>query len=153
MKHILIFTLLALSGFYTGLFLYHYRQKDATQDKINEHLTQEFWENVTLGELKEKLQSMKNVNEVRPSDKKSMLHLLAIYGKYPEMVNLLITEGVDYKLKDMEDEAKALHYTVIRQKNSLEFTKELLKFDTNVNEPAKEATALMWARTLERLLE
>ena len=147
--------LFAFSGFYFGLFLYHYRQKDAKtktesqeiRKQISAHLTEEFWKNVTFSQLKEKLQSIKNVNKVRPNDGKNMLHLLVMQGNHPEMVSLLVNKGVNFKLKDKKNKAKALHYSVIRKEKSLEFTKEILKYDTDVNEIGgkKGTTALMWA--------
>ena len=165
-KHFSVLILLAIGGFYSGLFLYHYWQKDGkteqkikeniekdtqkqteTKSQIPEHLTKDFWERVTPDQLKEKLKNIENPNEVRPDDKKSMLHLLALHGKYPEMISLLIDKGVDYKLKDTEYKAKALHYAVARKENTLEFVKELLKYDTDINEPGgkTESTVLMWA--------
>ena len=136
-KNLLIFCLFASAGFCTGLFLYHYRQHQAEQIEalyqIPEYLTENFWNSVTPGQLKEKLQTIKNINEVRLGDGKSMLHLLAIYGKYPEMVSLLIDKGIDYNLKDKIDDTKAFHYAVRRKQQTLEFTKEFAKYH-NIDE-------------------
>lgn len=164
-KYFSVFILFAIGGFYSGLFLYHYRQKDGKteqkiteniekdtqkqteiQSQIPEHLTEEFWKNITPDQLKKKLQTIVNINEIRPDNGKNMLHLLAIHGKYPEMVSLLIDKGVNYKLKDTENKAKALHYAVIRKEKTLKFIKEFLKYD-NVNEPGGiiEGTTVMWA--------
>ena len=147
--YFLIFVLSAIGGFYTGLFLYHYKQSKEqkvteTQSQIPEYLTKDFWKRVTPDQLKEKLKNVENLNEVRPDDKMSMLHLLAKYGNYPEMVGLLINKGVDYKLKDITN-AKALHHAVVKKAKPLEFTKEFLKYDTDVNELGSGATVLMWA--------
>ena len=137
-KNLLIFFLVASAGFYTALFLYHYRQQQKAEQiealyQIPEYLSMGFWDSVTPGQLKEKLQTIKNINEVRLGDGKSMLHLLAIYGKYPEMVSLLIDKGIDYNLKDKIDDTKAFHYAVRRKQQTLEFTKEFAKYH-NIDE-------------------
>ena len=129
---------------------------DSTQ--VSELLTEEFWRNVTPKELKEKLKSIKNINKIRSKDNKNVLHFLIEYGQYPEMVNLLIKAGVDYRLKSNSViRGKALHYAVIRRNKALEFTKEILKYDTNINElggsSGREATCLMWALYLRAPIE
>ena len=168
-KYSLVFILFAISGFYTGLFLYHYRQKDVktetkVTDKIRtkglpinqipEHLTKEFWTRITPEQLEKKLQNIENINEVRSDNKKSMLHFLAIHGKYPEMISLLIDKGANYKSEDIEM-VKALHYAVIRKEKALEFTKELLKYEANVDEHGgrSRATPLLWATYFRASIE
>ena len=152
LKNLLLFCLFALAGFYTGLFVYHYRQKAETPaqivtqsvKQIPKYLTEKFWKSVTPDQLKEKLKSIKDINEVRQDNKRSMLHLLAIYGKYPEMVSLLIDKGADYNLKDVE-EVGAFHYAVKRKERALEFIKEFVKYNINIDELGRGTTALMWA--------
>ncbi len=160
MKYLLIVTLFILSVVYVGYYIYTYDKNDNAQKsnkikntasndnninkiKIPDHLTPEFWKNVTFEELKEKLKNIKNINEVRQDTNQSMLHLLVRYGQYTEMIDLLIEAGVDYKLMDkdtkfiegqqieMQMNKKALHDAAIR--GSYEFTKALLKYDTEVN--------------------
>ena len=113
--------------------------------QIPEHLTPEFWQDITPELFKKKLKNIQKVNEVRPDTKQSMLHLLVHYGKYPEMVGLLISAGVDHTLMDtdiifmtsynikMNMHKKALHDAAIR--GSYGFTKELLKYDTEIDAP------------------
>ena len=149
-KNLLIFFLVASAGFYTALFLYHYRQHQAEQIEalyqIPEYLTENFWKSVNPDQLKEKLQTIKNINEVRLDNGRSMLHLLAIYGKYPEMVSLLIDKGIDYNLMDTAEEVKALHYAAKRKEQALEFTKEFAKYHANIDEiGGSGGTALMKA--------
>ena len=106
--------------------------------QIPQHLTPEYWKNVTPNQLIEQLKSIKNVNEFRLDNKRTMLHLLAIYGQYPEMVGFLIDAGVDYRLTDDDgdgDRVVALHYAIVRKDNPLEFVQEMLKYVKDVNEP------------------
>ena len=124
--------------------------KDSTSDsakitQMPEHLTEEFWWVVTPDRLKEKLKNIKNVNEVRPDNERSMLHLLVKYGQYPEMIGLLISAGVDYTLRTGKWRGKALHYAVVREENPLLWTKEMLKYDPNINDPADTSSPLLWA--------
>ena len=146
LMYFLVFILFVIGGFYSGLFLYRYQKQTETQSQIPEHLTEEFWKNVTPDQLKKKLQTIANINEIRPDNGKNMLHLLVLNGKHPEMVSLLIDKGVNYKLKDIH-KSTAFHYAIIRQEKPLEFIKEFLKYNININEPGGEqsATTLTWA--------
>ena len=121
------------------------RNAELETPKGSEFLTENFWRNVTPKGLKEKLKSVKNINKIKTKDNQNMLCFLVRYGKYPEMVSLLINAGVDYSIKSSVDGGKALHYAVIRKEKTLEFTKEILKYDTNVNEHKGKGTALIWA--------
>ena len=98
---------------YAGYYVYNYdkRGEKKSQDsqniekvkkfsKIPEHLTPGFWRYVSSEQLKEKLKKIGHVNEVRPDSKQSMLHLLVLHGKSPEMIDILIKAEVDYNLKD-----------------------------------------------------
>ena len=102
------------------------------------YLTNSFWEKATPQELEIQLKGIVNVNEVRPNDKKSMLHLLAIHGVYPEMVKMLIEAGVDYRLRDEVKSTKikgwidnrtALFYAGRRKNKAYEFIEALLEYD------------------------
>ena len=117
-------------------------QSKASQS--SEFLTPKFWRNVTLKELKEKLKGIENINKIRSKNNETMLHFLVKYGQYSEMVGLLIKAGVDYKVKDTSYKGKALHYAGIRKDKVLEFTKEILKHDSNLNEH-ENGTVLQWA--------
>lgn len=180
MKYLILFALVALSLSYAGYYLYmfdkkekvHRENEDSKRDsgdniageaqEIPEHLTQGFWENVTPEQLTEKLKHIENINEVRPDDNQSMLHLLVLHGQYPEMIASLISAGVDYTLNEAGHGRKALHYAVIRGNQAYEFTKELLVYDKDID--AKDtrygSTPLSWAvffrsdiKTLQLLLE
>lgn len=141
---ILSFSLLGAGLVYAGYYLYMYDKKEgATRSqefKIPLHLTDKFWGTVTLEQLKEKLKSIKNVNELRPDNKRNMLHQLVLYGKQPEMIGLLIEAGVNYSHKDQEkwegqlSSLKPLHRIFSREDKIYEFTKELLKYDKNIDE-------------------
>lgn len=101
-----------------------------------QHLTPRYWKTVTPEQLKVKLKNIKNVNKTRSDNKQNMLHLLAIYGQYPEMVSLLINADVDYLIKDNDndgDKVTALHYATIRKKKAFEFAREILKYGMNVD--------------------
>ena len=102
--------------------------------KSPKHLSRKFWKNVTPEQLKEKLKNIEDINEVHLKKKRSMLHLLMKFGQYPEMVDLLISAGVDYNLID-ENGNKALHYAFRRTEQAYEFTKEFLKYDKNIDAP------------------
>ena len=116
------------------------------KENIPEHLTGRFWKDVTLYQLNEKLKDIGNVNEVRRDNKQSMLHLLVLHGRYPEMVSLLVSAGVNYNLMDRM-KFKALHYAVIAKKGSYEWTKEILRHDKNIDAMggSLEGSPLMWA--------
>lgn len=121
---------------YTGYWLY--KDNQTSNYQIPEHLTKKFWENVTPDVLREKLKTITNVNEVRPDTKQNMLHLLVLYGKYPEMVGLLVNAGVAANLRDdnMEDldfwiQATPLLYSIDRSK---EWIKEILQYNKSVDE-------------------
>ena len=74
-----------------------------------------------------------------------MLYFLVKYGQDPKMVSLLIKAGVDYKVKNTSYKGKALHYAVIRKDKALEFTKEILKHDTNLHDHEERTAVLLWA--------
>ena len=164
MKKILLAIILSLSCIiYAGYYLYRYDKRPTQADSIatleqpNQksavsksspppplppYLTDIFWKTVTPQELEIQIKSIANVNEVRPRDKKSMLHLLTIHGSYPEMIKMLIDAGVDYKLRDKVkktykpneiDNRTALFYAIIRDSLSFEFTKALLEYYTDIN--------------------
>ena len=150
MKYLILVGLFILSLGYAGYYLYIYDKKDVKQEsiiitnknnrvnqkRIPEHLTKNFWLNVTPDQLREKLNNIKDINEVRQDNKRNMLHELALFGKYPEMVGLLISAGINYRLKDNSRgrQLKALHYIMARRSSPLEFAIELLKYDTDVND-------------------
>ena len=155
MKYLIVFVLLILSLAYAGYYLYMFDkhtdasiklvQRVKTSEQIPEYLTEEFWQAVTPEQLKEELKNIKNVNEVRSDDKRSMLHFLVANGQYPEMISLLISAGVDYTLRGKKHNGKALHYAVIREEEPLVWTKEILKYDPNINDPLDRSSSLMWA--------
>ena len=100
------------------------------------YLTENFWKTATPQELENQLKTITNVNEVRPDNKKSMLHLLAQHGKYPKMVKMLISVGADYNLRDEAinahkelDNKKALYYAILREDQAYEFSQALLEYD------------------------
>ena len=105
------------------------------------HLTPNFWKNVTPEELTENLKTIQNPNEVHPITGQSMLHLALLYGegKHPEMISTLIEAGVDYKLKDHQKDGTSgrplFFASALGPKLSLPYVTELLKHDTEVNEP------------------
>ena len=111
--------------------------KIAVQNEKNPipfYLSEDFWKSVTPQKLKKQLKNIKDVNELRPDNKKSMLHLLVQYGLYPKMVQMLISAGVDYNLKDKVknhrgeiDNRNALIYAISRDDKAYEFTLPLLK--------------------------
>ncbi len=114
---------------------------------IPEYLTPEFWQNITPGQLKERLKNIENINEDRYDNKRTMLHMLVLHGKYPEMVDILVSAGANVYYRDNSDgnSLKPLHYAVMI--GSYEFTEKLLKYDKNINE-----TGLMyWGGALEAL--
>ena len=166
MKYFLIFILFVLSIVYAGYWLYMYDKRDGLNEivsshstsldnipehNIPEHLTTEFWKNVTFEKLKNTLKNIKNINEIRPDTQETMLVLLVRDGPYPEMLDMLINSGADYTLKtkrdDHEYKASPLHWAVIRQDNPYGFTKALLKYDQNIDEPdeVSESNPLQWA--------
>ncbi len=113
--------------------------------KIQEHLTEEFWKNITPEQLKDKLKDIVDVNEVNSKYKKSMLHLLVFHGQFPEMVSFLVDAGVDYNLRDSQ-QTVALHWAVIREKQAYQFSKEILKYNVDVNASDQiNASVLYWA--------
>ena len=151
---------------YAGYYVYNYDKRGEKKpqnsqnieqvkkfSQIPEHLTPGFWRYVSSEQLKEKLKKIDNVNEVRPDSKQSMLHLLVLHGKSPEMIDILIKAGVDYNLKDEYYNenineivyAKALHYASLRKENTLEWFKAILKYDTEINAVGWKASLLNWA--------
>ena len=156
---ILTAALIFLSLSYAGYYLYMWDKKPVDEklaDKkavknippknnitknIPEHLTRRFWENISPELLKEKLKNIKNINQIREDNKQNMLHLLVRYGKDPEMISLLISAGLNYRLKDNTrwsrkpgySKKTALHYAVSRGEKAYEFTKELLKYYTDIS--------------------
>ena len=160
MKYLIISILFVLSLGYAGYYLYMFDKKMGVVNDIRskndianktqmlpKHLTEAFWINMDTEQLKEKLKNIENVNEVRPDNKKSMLHLLVEHGRHPEMISLLIDAGADYTLKETKWGGKALHHAVIRKDKAYEFTKALLGYDKNINEKDVKygATSLIWA--------
>ncbi|MCZ0932739.1 MAG: ankyrin repeat domain-containing protein [Oligoflexia bacterium] len=173
-KYLTIVLLFLASLVYAGYYLYRFDKKnsgvksamaleqpaktiesDAQQAEtpiLPPHLTEDFWKTTTPQELEQELKTISSVNEVRPDDKKSMLHLLVEHGSYPEMVKMLIDAGVDYKLKDEVtdnngdlDNRTALFYSVLREEQAFEFTQALLEYD-DVNSFANtKATVLITA--------
>lgn len=186
-KKYLIIILLFLAGLgYTGFYLYKYDkiidqsktsaidQLETTpinpeaQNNIPIYLTEDFWKLVTPQELEEQLKTIPNVNEVRPDDKRSMLHILAEYGKYPEMVQMLVSAGVDYNLRDAVIsnidsgevyKALAFFYALMRENLAYEFTKAFLEYnDVNsyvINEIPALSIPAYWRnhQVLQLLLE
>ena len=152
MKYLIILLVFILSLAGAGYYLYTYDKKpeqvsnvsdkmpvpisdtyDKKQEQIPEHLTEDFWKSATPESLKEKLKTISNINEVRLDNKKSMLHLAVEHSQYPEMADLLMTAGIDHLLVDNpegEDGFTALD----RAFSSYEWTKEILKHMSNVNE-------------------
>ena len=102
--------------------------------------------NVTIKQLKEKLKSIENINEVRPNNKYSMFHLLVRYGQDPRMIDYLISAGVDYTLETKLG-GKALHYVVERKDQAYEFTKKLIAYDKDIDakDHYYDSTPLIWA--------
>ena len=116
--------------------------------QVPNYLTSKFWKTVTYEQLKEKLKNIADVNEVHPENKQNMLHLLVKHGKDPKMIDILISAGVDYTATDnIIGKGTALHYAVIREKGDYEWTKELLKYNHNINIRGEtvNASPLMWA--------
>ena len=141
MKYLLFFILFSiLFALSFGYYLYWYDKRDV------DILSQNFWENVTPDQLKKKLKGIKNVNKVRPNDKRSMLHQLVLFGRYPKMIPLLISAGVDYTLQDVIG-GKALHFAVKRGDQAYEFTKELIVYDKDIDgrDVRFLSTPLHWA--------
>ena len=136
MKYAFVFIFCIISVIYLRYFvLYEYDEMENSLQhletlQIQDYLTPEFWENVTPEQLKEKLKSIENVNEVRPGSKQNMLHLLVLHGQYPEMVDLLISAGVDYNMITGSG-ALPFHYAII--KKDYEWTKDFLKYDMDIN--------------------
>ena len=155
MKYLLIVILFILSLGYAGYYMYMFDKRDRTNEPVGtgvqEHLTKKFWRNVTPEQLKEKLKNIKDINEIRPDTQETMFALLIKHGQYPEMIDILISAGVDYNLKIKEAYEKirvtALHLTVIRTEKPYEFTKVLLKYDQNIDEPDEVfgGSPLQWA--------
>lgn len=179
-KYLLIAVLFILSAGYAGYYLYMYDKKNgvdpnavvqvspissgedenqkfeaSVQPDMPDYLTQEFWKDITPEQLKEKLKNIEDVNKVRPDNGQNMLHLLVLYGQYPEMVSLLVDAGVDYNLKDTwinegklkSYSATALHYAADKKKRSYELVKELLKYNLAIDVAGGlvGASPLMWA--------
>ena len=70
-----------------------------------------------------------------------MLHLSALYGKYPELIGILVSAGADLHIKDRRllrksfySRVKPLYYALTRPQQALEFTREFLKYDKDLNE-------------------
>ena len=82
---------------------------DTPIQPIPDHLTQKFWKDATPSSLKRKLKTIENVNEVRSDNNQSMLHLLILYGKYPEMISQLFQVGVDFRIKDNHKNGTQTH--------------------------------------------
>ncbi|MCZ0932149.1 MAG: hypothetical protein OXJ52_03240, partial [Oligoflexia bacterium] len=106
LKYLVIVLLFLASLVYAGYYLYMFDKRNggvksvtvpkqparavansAEQTEIPTlppYLTEDFWKTVTPQELEIQLKNIANVNEVKPNDKKSMLHLLVEHGSYPE---------------------------------------------------------------------
>ena len=180
MKYLIIAILFILSLGYASYYLYMFdkkndlseivsiEEKDTTQnveplDKdIPEYLTEEFWETVTLEQLKEKLTNIKDINKARSDTQETMFVLLIKHGRHPEMIDMLVSAGADYSLKTRdsylieeknknsfngEPRATVLHWSVVRTEKSYDFTKTLLKYYKNVDEPDDifGSSPLIWA--------
>ena len=168
MKYLILGIFLIFSLVYSGYYLYNFDKKKANLPRskdsiiIPEHLTEEFWKSITPEQLKEKLKTIENINEVRSDNKQSMLHLLVLYGNHPEMIKILIDSGIDYTLIDkdgVESSFTALQYSLLgpeiistdNRDSSLneKMTIELLKYDIQVDQIGlidnEEITALCLA--------
>ena len=182
MKSLMIILLFLAGLAYAGYYLYMFDKKNgpttikknpvpqtptdvamADQSEktlIPVYLKKDFWQSVTPQELENQLKTISNVNEVRPDNKRSMLHLLVKHGNYPEMVKMLIDAGVDYNLMDevetpKRENRKALFYTIFRENQSYEFIQALLEYD-DVNSfilDNDRATALMLATYRRKPIE
>lgn len=132
MKFIITGTLVVCSVIGYAIYFLH------KSEQTPQYLTPKYWKTVTPKQLKVKLKIIKNVNKIRLDNKQTMLHLLALYGQHPEMIGLLINAGADYRIKDDDndgDEVTAIYYTITRKEKAFEFTKEMLKYIENVDEP------------------
>ena len=145
MKHFIILLFVLLS--YVGYYFYTYDKKINKNieniSQIPKHLTSEFWQTVTPEQLKKELKTIKNVNTVRPDTKQNMLHLLVQYGEYPEMLDTLISAGVNYNTTSGTAEYDNSQMTVLcfainrratEANKGLEFTKEILKYNVNIKD-------------------
>lgn len=84
--------------------------EDKEQPKKLEHFQLEFWQTVTLKQLKEKLKTIENINQVKLKNGGSMLHYLMI-SKNPkilDMITLLIEAGINYDMQDTQYGSTAL---------------------------------------------
>ena len=162
MKYLIVFIIFILALFFSGYYFYMFDKKNPSvelktadplannnnkkeekiknREQMPEYLTDDFWKNTTPEQLKEKLKNIKSVNGFRLRDERTMLHLLVLYGKYPEMIGMLISAGADSQIEDRiitKDghyiKLKPLFYALSRKEQAFEFTNELLKYDSNVN--------------------
>ena len=100
-----------------------------------EHLTKEFWQSATAEKLKRKLKTIENPNELRPDNDQSMLHLLVRHGGEPKMIPLLVSAGVDVRLKDQRSDGSSVRALIYAAGRNWAFLEEMLKHDQQVNEP------------------
>ena len=151
---VLVTVLVCLTGM--GYYLYNYDKVEFGYTQIPYYLTERFWHTATPKKLKTKLKGITNINETHPGNKMSMLHLAVTYGKYPEMVALLLEAGLNYNLRAFFrspsgkiKQPKALHYAMCRESQTLEFVSEILRYDTDIDATdtveKRAASPLMWA--------
>ena len=181
MKYLIFFVFFLSSLMGAGYYLYNYDKKRETtfekaqnqdpkpnQYEAPEHLTPDFWKKVTPEILKEKLKTIKNINETRQDTKQSMLHLLITYGQYPEMVKNLMDAGIDYNLlHNLPDDEDGNQLTALQTSffnylsdktqpiTLLQFSLEIIKHSTEVNQVGfihgYKTTALLFAAFSRRI--
>ena len=151
---IIIFLAFILTLGFAGFYLYQLDKKpsgmrnnnfsNSSTKKIN-YFSKSFWANVTPEQLKKTLKNIENINQTEKTNNQNLLHLLVLSGKYPEMIDTIISYGIDYKFKDNSG-ATPLHYAVIREKEAYRWVNKLLNYYDNIDIPDSvyESSPLMW---------
>ena len=168
LKYSFILLIIALGLGSILKYLYHYDKKSIPfkkQQFIDRTWNISFWKNITPEELEKQLKNIKDINQITKYKNRNRLHLAILYGQYPEFISILIKAGIDYSLRDNTRKVsetikgtKALHYAVMRE--NPEWTKELLKYDKDIDAKSLGATPLHWAlfnrkpiKTIQHLLK
>ena len=102
---------------------------------LPEHLSPAFWKKLTYQQLEKKLKHIKNINGQRPDNDQSMLHLLLSHGRHAGMIPLLVSSGLDVRLKDKRSDGSSARALIYAAGRSQAFLEEMLKHDTEINEP------------------
>ena len=155
-KFFIIFLAFILVLGFAGFYLYHLDKKtprtgnnnfsNSSTKKIN-YFSESFWVSVTPEQLEKTLKNIGNINQTKNTNNRNLLHFLILSGKDPEMIDTIISYGINYKSKDNFG-ATPLHYAVIREKEAYRWVNKLLNYyDDNIDilDNSYGASPLIWA--------